>query len=224
LLFTWIFMMCLPLFSIATGSRPFTPGADASSGLFGLGTLSLLFFASHAIHGPRIWRRVVNMAREQHSEYEGDTLPFFVELPFGDRFWMVRLVYEPLLVLVAAIVLHLIPVFDLPAMIYLIIAAALLAVKNFLSWYQSRLHLRTLMDAKFAGPLVAKAASGKATEEELAQVHLAGFPKNVPADIRMAAIIEMTPGRPRCLRTLPASFRRSNPARRRPRKAVKQSL
>ena len=25
-------------------------------GLIGLGTLSLLFFASHLVHGPRLWR------------------------------------------------------------------------------------------------------------------------------------------------------------------------
>jgi hypothetical protein len=49
------------------------------------------------------------------------------------------------------------------------------------------------MDLRFAGPLVAKAATGKATERELAQIHLAGFPTSIPVEIRTAAIAEMAP-------------------------------
>ena len=65
-------------------------------------------------------------------------------------------------------------------MVYLLICAAALAFKNYLCWYQAWLQLRTMMDTKFAGPLVAKAVTGKATEKELAAVHLAGFAGSVP--------------------------------------------
>jgi hypothetical protein len=194
LLFTWVLMLCLPLIGMGASYLP-SGGASGrfSHGLIGLGTLSFLFFASHLIHGPRTWRRMIFMDLEQHSEYEGDAFPFFVELPLGHQFWIVRIVYEPALVFGAGVLLHLIRILDSPAMVYFIVAAVLLAVKNFLAWYQHWLRIRNLMDAKNAGPLLAKAASGTASERELAQVHLAGFPKDVPADIRMAAIAQMTP-------------------------------
>lgn len=190
-LLSWAFMLCLPLFGIA---------GDAG-GLLGLGMLSGLFFASHLIHGPRTWRRMIHMERENHSEYEGEALPIFARLPYGERFWMVRVVYEPVLVVAVAIVFHGIAILDRASMIYLVGAALFLALKNCLFWYQSWLHLRLLMDAKFAGPLVAKAACGNATEKELAQIHLAGFPKSVPADVRTAAIVGAAARMP----TLPAN-------------------
>jgi hypothetical protein len=193
MLFTWLLMVVLPLAGMATNRLPLGAGGASSTGAIGLGMLSILFFASQAIHGPRLWRRMMDMEREQHSEFEGDALPFFARLPFGDSFWLVRIFWEPAFVAALGIALHVIRILDRPAMLYLIAAAALLSVKNFLFWYQSWLHLRILMDAKFAGPLVVKAASGKATEKELAQVHMAGFPKGVPVEIRTAAIAEMAP-------------------------------
>jgi hypothetical protein len=194
--FASILMMFLPLAGTATSHLSFGSSAPSSHGLIGLGTLSILFFAAQAIHGPRIWRRMIQMEREQHSEFEGQALPIFGLLPYGGSFWIVRIFWEPAFVGVLAIALHVTRIIDSPAMIYLVVVAMMLAFKNFLSWYQSWLYLRILMDAKFAGPLVAKAASGKATERELAQVHMAGFPKSVPADIRTAAIAEMAPRTP----------------------------
>ena len=190
---TCVLMMLLPLLGRLTSYLPVVGGASSTGGFVGLGTISLLFFASNVIHGPRLWRRIFNMELEQHSEFEGPALPFFTRLPLGESFWVVRVVWEPLFVALVAVVLSLIPVFTRPAMIYLLVCAFMLAFKNYLSWYQSWLHLRSLMDAKFAGPLVAKAVSGKATEKELSQVHLAGFLGSVPAEIRAAAIAEMAP-------------------------------
>ena len=195
-LFTWMLMLVLPGIGLAAKTLPLATGTGASNGLFGLGTLSILYFIGQAIHGPRIWRRMIQMEREQHSEFEGDALPFFKLVPFGRQFWLVRIFWEPAFVGTLGIALHLILILDRPAMVYLLITAFMLAVRNFLSWYQSWLQIRILMDAKFAGPLVAKAASGKATEKELAQVHMAGFPKSVPSDVRTAVIAQMAPRMP----------------------------
>jgi len=178
------------------GSYARFSGHAPSAGLIGLGTISFLFFAGQCVHGPRIWRRMIHMEREQHSEYEGPALPFFSRLPYGTEFWLVRIVHEPLFVALAAISLKVIHLLDGPATAYFLVTAVMLSIKHFLGWYQNWLHLRTLMDAKFAGPLVAKAAQGKATESELAQVHLAGFPKGVPADVRTAAIAEKAASTP----------------------------
>jgi hypothetical protein len=44
------------------------------------------------------------------------------------------------------------------------------------------------MDARFAGPIIAKLVENRATEEDLATVHLASFPKNLSPDLREAAV------------------------------------
>jgi hypothetical protein len=192
LLMTVMLMALLPLFGGAANLIPLGSEAPAK-GLIGLGTVSLLFFAGAAIHGPRLWRRVFHMELERHSQYEGDPLPLFERLPLGQSFWAVRVLWEPALVAVAAIVLRLVMVLDRPAAIYFLICAGALAFKNYLAWYQSWLQLRTLMDTKFAGPLMAKAVTGRATEKELAPVHMAGFAGSVPAEIRAVAISQMAP-------------------------------
>ncbi len=196
MMFTCLLMMLLPLLGGVTNFLPIGGGSYSARGYVGLGTLSFLFFASNLIHGPRLWRRIFHMELEQHSQFEGEALPVFAHLPLGNSFWAVRVLWEPLFVAVVAIALRLVTILDRPAMIYLLVCAAALAFKNYLSWYQSWLHLRTLMDAKFAGPLIAKAVSGKASEKELSQVHMAGFLGSVPAEIRASAIAEMAPRTP----------------------------
>ena len=195
MLFSFVLMLFLPLAG-GIGGRYLFSAAEPSQGLLGLGTLSLAFFASQFVHGPRTWRRMMHMEREQHSEFEGPALPFFAQLPYGKEFWPVRIVHEPLFVLAIGIALGLVRALDTPAMTYFIVAAVLLCVKNCLCWYRNWLHLRMLMDAKFAAPLVARAAQGTATENELAQVHMAGFPKGVPADVRTADIAQMAGATP----------------------------
>lgn len=191
LMLTFILMAILPLLGRATNMLPI--GDGPSPGYIGLGTVSTLFFLGAAIHGPRLWRKVFHMELERHSQFEGDALPFFERLPMGNSFWAVRVLWEPAFVVGAALVLRLLTVLDRPATIYFVACAAALAFKNYLAWYQSWLQLRTLMDSKFAGPLIAKAVAGKATEKELAPVHMAGFAESVPAEIRAVAISQMAP-------------------------------
>lgn len=191
LLLACCMMLLLPL---AGRASSYLPMDDA--GLFGLGTLSLLFFAGQVIHGPRLLRRMLRMELEDHSEFEGEALPFFRLLPFGSRFWIVRIFWEPIFVAVGAVQLKFLGLLDLPATLFLIVSAAMLAFKNYLGWYQSWLQLRLLMDARHIGPLLARAAAGKAPEDELAKVHMAGFQGSVPAEVRTAAIAQMAPRTP----------------------------
>lgn len=185
--------MVLSIVGFAASKMPFSDSFHISDGLFGMGTIALLFFAANFIHGPRLWRRMFYMELEEHSQFEGDALPFFSQLPWGDSFWIVRIVWEPVFVFSAAISMRVMFILDTPAMVYLMVCAVMLGVKSFISWYQSWLHLRILMDARFAGPLVAKAAAGKATERELASIHMAGFAGSVPNEVRTAAISKMLP-------------------------------
>ncbi len=192
MMFACLLMALLPLLGGAMNLLPML-GGYASSGYIGLGTISLLFFVGSIIHAPRLWRRVFNIELEKHSQFEGPALPIFERLPLGESFWAVRVLWEPMFVAVVAIALRLATIIDRPATAYLIVCAVALAYKHYLCWYPAWLQLRTMMDTKFAGPLVAKAVTGKATEKELAAVHMAGFAGSVPADIRAAAIVQMAP-------------------------------
>jgi hypothetical protein len=202
---TCLLMTLLPLFSGIASLLPIPANdAYAPTGWIGLGTISLLFWVGSAVHAPRLWRRIFHMELEDHSLFEGPALPFFEHLPKGHSFWFVRVVWEPVFVAVLAIALRLINLVDRPAMAFLLISAAMLACKNYLSWYQAWLHLRTMMDSKCIAPLLAKAVKGTATEKELAPIHMAGFATAAPPEVKAAAIVQMAPAVP----ALPAEIAR----------------
>jgi hypothetical protein len=48
--------------------------------------------------------------------------------------------------------------------------------------------IRELMDMRFAGPIIAALAENRETEEQLASIHLASFPKDLSPEIRKAAV------------------------------------
>jgi hypothetical protein len=62
-----------------------------------------------------------------------------------------------------------------------------LAMKNFIGWYRGWEYIRNILDMKYAAPIIAKLVDNTATEADLAPIHMASFPKNLPDDIRQAA-------------------------------------
>ena len=139
------------------------------------------FFLGAFAHGLRIWRRMIHMDREEHSLYEGPPLPIFRLFP--GTFWMVRILYEPAFVFALALVLPNFFVLQSSAAHYLC----------------RRRHAR---DEEYA-PGTCSGSSCAAswtcaipgrsspsswitgTEDELATVHLASLPKNIPDDVRV---------------------------------------
>jgi hypothetical protein len=188
--FSAILMILLPaLSSLATGIRGMIPFAQSPPplGLFDIGTLSKLYFLLSLVHGVRLYRRMIHMELERSSEYEGPPLPFFKLMPGGGSFWLTRIILEPTFVFVTAITLERIFIFQSGLASYFKFAAFMLAMQNFIGWYRSWEYLRKLMDARFAGPIIAKLVDNRATEDDLATVHLASFPKNISPDMRAAA-------------------------------------
>ena len=70
---------------------------------------------------------------------------------------------------------------------YLHFAALTLAMKNFISWFRTWEYLRKILDMRNVAPAISKLVENKATEEDLAPMHLASFPKNLDPEIRQAA-------------------------------------
>jgi hypothetical protein len=160
-------------------------------GMFSLGDFARLYFLVSVFHAVRLWRRMIDPSRELHSEYEGPALPFFGWLPKGDSFWFVRIVMEPAFLLLVAIVLQDLFIAQPSLALYLKLAALGLFIRNFTSWFQSWEWIRRLLDARNSAPVIAKLVKNEATQEDLAPMHLASFPKNIDPDIRQAAAVQI---------------------------------
>ena len=171
------FMHMIPLLNI-----PPTPG------MFGLGDYAKVYFLIMAVHGVRLWRRMIFMENEIHSEYEGPALPFFQILPKGKSFWFVRVVLEPLLVLIVSIVLKDLFIAQPDLSLYLKLAALALAAKGFIAWFRAWEFMRITIDTRNAAPALARLLDDQASEAELEPLHLASIPRNIDPEIRKATI------------------------------------
>jgi hypothetical protein len=185
MMFSIFMMLLLPLFESLTegfdGMIPFLPH-PAPVGLFGIGAFSKFFFIGLFVHGFRIWRRMIHMDREQNSLFEGPPLFIFNLLP--GTFWRVRIVYEPLFLLALSVVLPNFLILQPSAAHYLTFAAFALAMKQYVAWFMQWQFLRGLMDMRNAGPIVAKFVDNTATEDDLATIHLASLPRDIPEEVR----------------------------------------
>jgi hypothetical protein len=187
-------MLLLPIvFALFTSVRNMIPFTHAvpTAGMFGLGSLAELYFLLSAIHGVRLWKRMLHMETEIHSEFEGPALPFFQVLPKGRSFWFVRIVWEPVFVLLLSVVLQDLFIIQSWLSLYLRFAALALTMKSFINWFRGWEYLRQLMDMQNAAPTIAKLVANQATEDDLAPIHLASFPKNINPDIRNAAVTKI---------------------------------
>ncbi|MGC2112792.1 MAG: hypothetical protein WA655_24945, partial [Candidatus Korobacteraceae bacterium] len=185
--FSMILMVFLPFMSATAtavvGMIPFHHSAPVA-GLFGIGAFSYLYFLALTVHGFRVWRRMIYMDRERLSTFEGPPLFFFRFLPKSDSFWVPRIFYEPIFVCFLTFVLEHTFIIQSALATYLYLAAFALGVKEFCVWYRVWEFLRNMKDAAAVGPIVSRMSRGEATNDELASIHLASLPKNIPSDLR----------------------------------------
>ena len=188
--FSGVMMILVPVaFSVAGAVGNMIPfvRVPVSFGLIGIGGFSKLFFLGSLLHGIRKWNLMLHMERETNSMYEGPPLFFFIWLPKAS-FWKIRIIYEPLFLLVLAMVLPNFFILEPSAANFLLISAIFLAMKNWTGWYMQWQFLRELMDMRNAGPIIAAMAENRETEDELATIHLASFPKDLDPDMRKTVI------------------------------------
>lgn len=131
------------------------------------------------------------MELEQHSRYEGPALPFFAFLPKSNSFWFTRIVLEPCFVFLAAIVLQDLLIVQSGLGTYLQVATLALAMKNYVRWFRTYQFIRDGLDNAFAAPEVAKLLDNTATQEGLAKINVAGFPKDLDPTTRRAAAVQI---------------------------------
>lgn len=194
--FSAVLMFLLPWFASAAdgliGMIPFHGDVPRPVGMFGIGSLSSLYFFLIFLHSFRLWRRMIYPHLEDHSEYEGPALPFFHLIPGSGSFWFTRIIIEPAFVFVGSTVLEGTHIFQSGLSTYLHLAAFMLMVKEFIGWYRGWEYIRKMLDAKFLGPIIAKLLENRASPDELAKGHFVAFPKNLSADVRNAAVACLT--------------------------------
>ena len=125
---------------------------------------------------------MIHIDREQNSLYEGPPLFIFRILP--GTFWMVRILYEPVFLFALGFVLPNFFILQPSAAHFLMFSGLMLAMKSYAAWYMQWQFLRGLMDMRNAGPIIAKFVDNTATDEDLATIHLASLPKDIPDDVR----------------------------------------
>ena len=188
--FSAMMMMLLPLFfgfaGAVSGMIPFVR-IPVSTGLIGMWGLSKLFFLGCAIHGYRKWKLMVHPERERFSKFEGPPLFFFTWIP-GATFWKIRIVYEPLFLIALSAALPNFFILEPGAANFLLISAIFLAMKQHTAWLMGCDFVRTVLDSKNMGPVIASMVENRETEDDLASLHLASFPKDLDPGIRKAAV------------------------------------
>jgi hypothetical protein len=192
--FSGLLMLMLPaLFAVVASIMQMIPFNHYAPppGMFDFGSLTRLYFMLCIGHGFRLWQKMLHMERELHSEYEGPPLPFFSLIPKSRSFWFTRIILEPCFVFLAATVLEDLFIVQGSLGTYLHFVALALAMKNFISWFRTWEVLRKILDMRNAAPAMARLIENKATEEDLAPMHLAGFPKNIDPQIRRAAAVHI---------------------------------
>lgn len=167
------------------------PFLHAPAGIFDMGSLPKLFFIAGFLHGIRKWRLMLHMELEENSMFEGPALPFFRLLPKGNSYWWVRLIYEPLTVYALSLVLGNLFIIQRSLMLYLQISSLLLFLKQYVAWFKLWSYIRNLMDMANAGPIVAQIVANRASEDDMARVHLASLPKNLSPEIRKAILAHL---------------------------------
>lgn len=189
--FSAVLMLFLPLFSSAADSVtrmiPFARIA-VPSGIFGLGSLSRLYFLLIFLHGFRLWRRMVYMHLELYSEFEGPALPVFPLIPGGKSFWITRIFLEPIVVYLFASVLQGMGFFQSGLTTFLHLSAIMLCVKEFIVWYRNWEFIRIALDGQAVGAAMGNILQNKASRNELDAMHLASFPKDLPSSLRDSAL------------------------------------
>jgi len=185
-----VMMVLIPVFfSLAGAVASFIPfvSLQASMGLIGMWGFSKLFFLGCLIHGVRKWRLMLAMSREHNSVYEGPPLLFFTWLPKPSH-WRIRILYEPLALFALSIVLPNMFILEPGAANFLLFSSFFLAMKSYTGWYIQWQVIRELMDMRFAGPIIAALAENRATDEQLASIHIAAFPTDLSPEMRKSAV------------------------------------
>jgi hypothetical protein len=193
-IYSALVMLFLPMIAAAFSNMPaifIAARMQQPQALFQLWSLSKLFFLLSIIHGFRTAWLKFDVSREEHSRYEGPALLPIRLLPWGNSFWICRILIEPAVVAILAVFMRRLTVFDASLSNFLLFASLCLVAKNYLTWHGSWCFQRDILDAKYSGPILAGLLDDTAKAKELDKLHIVSIPKSTPPDVRRATVEHM---------------------------------
>jgi len=153
-------------------------------GMFSMASFARLYFLLSIIHGVRIFRLMIHPGKELYSFWEGQPLPLINLVPKSRSFWVTRIIIEPAMVFLAATLLGNAFIFQSGLVTYFQCAAMCGGMLHFVRWYRSWEEIRNSLDTANIAPLMAKLVDNTATESDLAPLHIAKLPDDLPESIR----------------------------------------
>ena len=185
-----ILMFFLPLLWMGVNMIPFI-GGHPPPGLFDIASFAKIYFLLLLVHGIRTYLRMIHMEKEEFSWSEGPPLPFMHLIPGTSSLWRTRIFIEPAFVFVTASVLNVLGIFQSNLTTYLHFLALTLAMKQITHWYRTWEVRRDWLDQQNLAPLISRLVENTASQEDLAVIHLASFPKTASPELRKAAAIHI---------------------------------
>jgi len=189
-----LMMIFIPIFgAFATGVLSMIPliHVPVPVGMFSMASFARIYFLLSLIHGGRIFRLMIHPGKELYSFWEGPPLPFIHLVPKSRSFWITRIIIEPAMVFLAATLLGNAFIFQSGLVTYLQCAAMCGGMLHFVRWYRSWEEIRNSLDTANIAPLMAKLVDNTATESDLAPLHIAKLPNDVPENIRKNAALNI---------------------------------
>jgi hypothetical protein len=157
-----------------------------SHALIGMGTVYAvmqLFLWLHYIH---VFRVIAKPEREFLSREDGRPFPFWKYLPNGESWAMVRFIYEPGLLALAAVVLGLLHIFSAVVSVYFLVGAFALFVRTAFLYYFAWEYLRDILDQFNLSRRMAGGSNTSSSEEAIRRViarAVANRPNNLPQGV-----------------------------------------
>jgi len=156
---------------------------SSSQGLIGMGIFYLILMAFTWRYYFHVIYVIMHPDKEALSREDGDSLPFLRKLPKGDKWAMVRFIYEPAFLVAVAGVLTVLHVITPLVGGYLVLGAVALMVKAAFVYYAAWEYLRDILDEYNMTLLLSGSGNLPGGEESMLRVverALARRPTHIP--------------------------------------------
>jgi hypothetical protein len=117
-------------------------------GWIGTEVMVPIYWSLSLWHAKRLWYLAEHMDEEEDSEVDGDPWPFFYALPGGDRWRRVRVIYEPVLIIILGITSYIVHVFNPTLAAAFVIGGLALSCKELMTWIMAWYAARVNLDGK----------------------------------------------------------------------------
>lgn len=164
---------------------------DFRIALYEASVMSVLLWLALAYTVLRVYRRVVDMRLEHHSQAEEGPLWIIKKLPNGHLWTYQRLLWEPLLVSWTATVLAIVGLLPKLFPLFIYLCAFALFMRAACTYWEGWQHCRGILDEAAQLPVIQAIAEGAHPPQTLGRMVFASIPASTPPSHRKAIALKM---------------------------------